>query len=244
MSTNGKKPAATVVYEYILAGLISRRYPPGTPMREERFCEECGCSATPVREAFRQLEKEGWLTNLPYRGCLVRVLSRAEIEELYYLREAIEGQAVRIIIERDYRDAVAALGDALTAMERELEAGGRVGGRSDALSAVAFIPNDLGFHRVLLETARLSGLARYAGQLDYQLRTFVINEDEPVSRQRRIEIFEEHRDIYNAIRRGWQRSAEGLICDHIASSRRRILEQYDQSEAAAKARKPRKQKQP
>jgi DNA-binding GntR family transcriptional regulator len=59
------------------------------------MCELLGVSRTLVREALRQLEAEGLVQILPYRGPIVARLTPAEIRELYEVRAALEGVAAR-----------------------------------------------------------------------------------------------------------------------------------------------------
>lgn len=232
VNSSAKKTASTQVYEYILAGLIERRYPPGTPLREERFCEECDCSATPVREAFRQLEKEGWLTNLPYRGCIVRVLDEAEVTELFFLREAIESRAARAIVENG-RVGLAPLEAAVAEMALKIENGCPV-------DALKIFHDDLRFHRALLEIAQLPRLATYAGVWDSQLRSFPVSDNWMLSQEEALDVLEQHRSILSALKRGWLRSAESLVRDHIDQARQRTLVLMRDNAAAAEVPRRRK----
>jgi DNA-binding GntR family transcriptional regulator len=50
----------------------------------------------PVREAIRQLDAEGYVTIRPNRGAIVRTRSRDEVVELFEMRSALEGLAVRL----------------------------------------------------------------------------------------------------------------------------------------------------
>ena len=95
MVSDCKKTTSQIVREYILSGIKQRKFLPGTPVREEIVCEACSCSATPVREAFRQLEKEGWLTNFPYRGCFVRIVSAAAEKRFGAVQRTPERQSGR-----------------------------------------------------------------------------------------------------------------------------------------------------
>jgi DNA-binding GntR family transcriptional regulator len=75
-------------------------FPPGTRLVERQMCELLGVSRTLVREALRQLEAEGLVQILPYRGPIVARMSAAEVRELYEVRGALEGVAARRCAER------------------------------------------------------------------------------------------------------------------------------------------------
>ena len=58
------------------------------------------CQRTPVREAFRQLESDGLIENIPNRGAYVIGLSSRDISDLFDLRRTFEVKAVEWAIER------------------------------------------------------------------------------------------------------------------------------------------------
>ena len=55
-----------------------------------------GMSATPIREALRQLQAEGFVINEPHRGARVADFSPEETADLYDLREVLESRATLI----------------------------------------------------------------------------------------------------------------------------------------------------
>lgn len=59
---------------------------PGAAIDQERTAEEFGLSTTPVREALRRLEAEGWVSLEAHREARVRELTRRELDDLYQLR--------------------------------------------------------------------------------------------------------------------------------------------------------------
>lgn len=68
----------------------------GDQLLEERLKEEFGISRTPLREAFRVLEKEGLIEIVPRRGAFVKRISRQDIEENFPVRAVLEGLAARL----------------------------------------------------------------------------------------------------------------------------------------------------
>jgi DNA-binding GntR family transcriptional regulator len=59
-------------------------------IRQEIIAQELGVSRIPVREALAQLESEGLVERVKYRGAMVARLSAEEIAEIYELRAMIE----------------------------------------------------------------------------------------------------------------------------------------------------------
>jgi DNA-binding GntR family transcriptional regulator len=81
-------------------GILSGRYAPGQRLQQEDIAKELSVSWTPVREALRKLEAEGWLTVGRHRGAVVTQLSPADFEDIYLLRLENEPYAARLSAER------------------------------------------------------------------------------------------------------------------------------------------------
>ncbi|MQT15623.1 GntR family transcriptional regulator [Segnochrobactrum spirostomi] len=82
--------------------------PAGERLFEKDLCAALGVSRTVLREALRELETEGLLVAGP-RGLSVAVLGRADAENIYAVRAALEGLVARQFCERADAPAVAAL---------------------------------------------------------------------------------------------------------------------------------------
>lgn len=65
----------------------------GTPLVERRIAEDMGISRAPVREALRQLEEEGLVVNIPFKGWYVTQVTPKAMEEIVSLRKAVESFA-------------------------------------------------------------------------------------------------------------------------------------------------------
>lgn len=81
---------ASRIRERILAGA----YAPGSQLLQDSIAAQFGVSKIPVREALVHLRSEGLIDIHAHRGFQVRPLSRAEVEEVFNLRLAIEPDAV------------------------------------------------------------------------------------------------------------------------------------------------------
>ena len=68
----------------------------GDQLLEDSLKNKFGISRTPLREAFRVLEKENLVEILPRKGTFVRRISRQDIEENFPVRAILEGLAGRL----------------------------------------------------------------------------------------------------------------------------------------------------
>lgn len=66
---------------------------PGQWLRQERLAESLGVSFTPIREALKQLEAEGLVEHVPYRGVRVVEFKPEDVLDIYTMRAALEGLA-------------------------------------------------------------------------------------------------------------------------------------------------------
>ena len=80
--------------------IIRGELKPGQKLTEPELAERLGISRTPIREAFRQLESEGFLTVIPRRGAVVASISRKEIADFYEIKSLLEGYAAKKAAER------------------------------------------------------------------------------------------------------------------------------------------------
>ena len=84
-----KKSLADQAYEIIKNNIMNLTYPPGMPLTEALLTEELGMSRNPVRTALKMLQSEG----------LIKEITDKDINELYQLRELLEGSAFKLIFE-------------------------------------------------------------------------------------------------------------------------------------------------
>lgn len=83
------------IREAIINGILR----PGTRISEPELAEKFGISRTPIREALRQLESEGFINVVPRKGAEVSSLSRKDVEDFYELKSVLEGYAARKAVE-------------------------------------------------------------------------------------------------------------------------------------------------
>ena len=190
------------------AAIISGQYRPGDHLGEVELAGSLGVSRGTVREALRHLQQEGLVT-AGNRGMLrVKSLSGAEVRELFQVRAALEGLAVREIIASPRREsAVAALRAALAKLA------------DDDADFTARIEADLAFH---LELCRLSGnsmLVEAWRHLEGRMRVAILN---GAAWQAPMMARDRHAPIVDAIERADAAAALRVVDDHMASAAERF----------------------
>jgi DNA-binding GntR family transcriptional regulator len=172
------------IREAILRGTLKA----GEKVAEPELAERFGISRTPIREAFRQLESEGYLTVIPRKGAVVTSLSERDVEEFYAIKSILEGYAARIAATR------------LTDKEVErLEAiNDRLGQLANDGDVKTFFRVHNEFHELFIKAAGNIKLADLIGQLMMKFNRLRMAS---LSLPGRMEIsVQEHRKIIQAFR--------------------------------------------
>lgn len=84
------------ILETIREAILKGDLKPGEKVAEPELAEQFGISRTPIREAFRQLESEGYLTVVPRKGAVVAALSERDVQEFYEVKSILEGYAAEL----------------------------------------------------------------------------------------------------------------------------------------------------
>lgn len=103
-----------VLTEAILDGTLE----PGTQLLEMELQQQLGVSRSPLREAFRDLEKKGLVVLLPRRGAFVKEISLRDIQENFPVRGNLEGLAARLAHGKLSQQDLAKMREALEGMKR------------------------------------------------------------------------------------------------------------------------------
>ena len=82
-------------YETLRAAIIELKFSPGDSLREAALSDQLGISKTPLREALVRLQADGLVELRPYRGAVVTGYEPRDLEEIYELRELLEGACAR-----------------------------------------------------------------------------------------------------------------------------------------------------
>ncbi len=142
--------------DHVLAELrgaiVSGRIGPRQPLRETALAQTLGTGRSAIREAVRHLVQEGLVEYRMNKGAFVRVLSVADVDDVYLAREAIEATAVGHALRREHPLDL----EPLTAALVQITTAARVT-PADRPPGTALIAADLDFHH---EMVRLSASPR------------------------------------------------------------------------------------
>ncbi len=171
-----------VLRESIIKGTLK----PGERVAESDLAEKYGISRTPIREAFRQLETEGFLKVIPRRGAEVASLTEEDVREFYEVKSLLESYAAKVAAERLTERDIKRLELLNASMERFAQNGDIKG----------FFKTDNEFHDVFIQKCGNEKLCNIIQNLLQQFQrvriaSFVIKGRMEVS-------VEQHKDIIKA----------------------------------------------
>jgi DNA-binding GntR family transcriptional regulator len=123
--------------EAILSGVIQ----PGESIVESKVAQQLGAGIPLVREALIELEHQGYVQKVPYKGTTVTKLERRDVEKIFRLRVELESLAIEWAKENVTS----------TDIEHLRSITGKMKEGAQALDLDQFYQNDLAFHRKLWE---------------------------------------------------------------------------------------------
>ncbi len=111
------------VSQVLTEAILDRTLGPGENLIETDLQKQLGVSRSPLREAFRDLEKKGLVTIIPRRGTFVKEITGKDLEENFPVRATLEGLAARQAYPRMTPAQLAEMANALEGMKQVGEAG-------------------------------------------------------------------------------------------------------------------------
>jgi DNA-binding GntR family transcriptional regulator len=173
------------VADYLREGIISGKFPRGSKLRQAQIAEMTGTSITPVREAIKLLEAEGFILGASHRGATVAPFDINATEEVVDLRVTLECKLALRAMQRLTEEQVQELRD----LQEQLEAAAARGDRGAVRSI------NYRFHEVLYLAADLPQALRFVRTLWARYPFDLINKlDSRIERASR-----EHREMLSAI---------------------------------------------
>lgn len=111
------------ISETLSQAILEGMFKGGEQLLEMKLQEQFGVSRSPLREAFRNLEKKGLVVIVPRKGTFVKAVTRKDIEDNFPVRASLEGLAAREAFGKMSKDELDAMEQSLHKMENAAEEG-------------------------------------------------------------------------------------------------------------------------
>ena len=205
MSAPAHKTLAAWATDRLREEILSGRLASGHRLYEQDLASAMHISRTPVRDALRALEREQLVTISPNRETVVTAHTAADVREIYQLRAALEGMAVRLAI----GVAAEAIAGELFGIVRRMSTA-LAAGEYDTVTAL-----DLDFHAVIVRGAGNGRLIDAARRVHGQVRRYLSVPPNAPSPQEYGLSLADHTALAEAVRASQPDRAEALMRAHI-----------------------------
>ncbi len=184
--------------------IVEGKIKPGERLMEPEVAKLLGVSRTPLREAFLQLESEGFMVVTPRKGAVVSELSVRDAEDTYIIKSQLEALAAKLSVENADKHLIVELEHLNKKMEAVTE--------SSKKDYKLFLTLNAEFHRLLTETCGNEKLIKYINLLRKQTLRYnfiylsiLSHFNQSVS---------EHKEIIDAIKKRDVVAVETLVKNH------------------------------
>lgn len=218
---------ANEVFDRLIEAITSGEFQPGERLSEAKLARELGISRGPLREALGRLEGK-LVTRTPRIGVSVIQFDRGDLEQLFFVREALEGMAARLAAERMSEAQLDAMEDML---RQHADKPGLASGEVYHQRSM-----DDDFHFAIVDAAKSERIKHLLlDEVYYQLRIHRLKSSARPGRARAA--LDEHREILKALQSRDPDLAEARMRAHIRNARFSAVAAMAVGEAEAAVRK-------
>jgi GntR family transcriptional regulator, rspAB operon transcriptional repressor len=207
--TNGSKSKKAIVYENLKKKIIGHALSPGEPLNESVLTKELGISKTPIREALQQLDKEGFIENIPGKGSFVSRISVQDIREIFEIREILECEVIRRVASKGDLNKMEA-----EAIGKKFESSGADGN----MTPRSYFRAGLQIHTFVFEAFGNKRLLEFYRRLQEHIERMRLYFFKQVHQERSEQSFKEHLEILNALIAQDPERAEKAMRNHLQNS--------------------------
>lgn len=176
-------PRGQQVVERLRNAIVAGRIAPGERLIEATLSQKLGTSRGPVREALHQLENEGLVMSVPYKGAVVLGVSDEEVQQVLI--------PIRIVLERySFTKALALMNDEdFAELGKQIWVMEQTAGKGDLLGMVEA---DLRFHEIVLDASGQLHTAQIWRSIEPRIRAYFVRYGREASLQL---MADEHREL-------------------------------------------------
>lgn len=205
------KPIRDIVYESLRTSILKGDLKAWERIVEKDYADRFNISRTPVREAIRKLEIEGFIEYIPRRGVVVKAFDAKEIIEIFAIRMSLECLAVKAAINNIDEAEIGCL----VAIVEEME---KAEVRGNIIELYRLCTE---FNEVLLKASKMPRLINIINTMQDYLERF--RKITLAQRVRRTNAINEHRAILQAILNKEERKAQQLVAKHLEGAQKSLL---------------------
>ncbi len=197
--------------------IVSKNFPPGMKLSEQILCNRWKVSRTPIREALRHLESEGFISSIKHKGFVVTSISMHDVEQIYTILMRLDSLAGRLATPTLFNDPEKL--EILRTLCTEMM---ELCGKRDI---EGYMKKNLEFHSIIFRSSESSWIINILENLHSHTNRFILN---ALYIPRRIEkSVQEHREILRCIEQGDEKGVEKAIAAHFVKSLKDLRTEID-----------------
>jgi DNA-binding GntR family transcriptional regulator len=201
------------VYSLLKKGIKEGHYVPGQRLVEVDLIETFDIGRSTVRELLRRLAGDQLIDYAPHRSAVVRSLSRAEVADMYMLREYLEGLAARLATKNI---DLPGNREKLIAITKDFKNPTRVSNAPD------YLEHNERFHSLIIELSGSNVMRDLCERLI--VPTFRYQFARHAGLDTTVSALKEHEEIVEAILEGHEDKGERKMREHVKNAANMIQE--------------------
>ncbi|MDT4762807.1 GntR family transcriptional regulator [Sphaerochaeta sp. PS] len=214
--TLNPNPLTEKIYLFLKDHILQGRFHYGEKLSENTLAQQFSCSRTPVREALKRLEHDGFVTIIAHSGSYVKDPSMSDNQQLTEVRAYLEALAIRLCC-LENRDT-SELETILSGMDAI--------GEMDPFDAQTFSKLHYRFHLSLVQLADNSLLTQTYERLNLNESALLFAQKLTKAGIRKTQ--EEHRKLVKAIKDQDEKAGERFMLSHLWRKRDQFKSRADQ----------------
>jgi DNA-binding GntR family transcriptional regulator len=188
--------------------IVGMKFPPGMKLSEQMLCKRWNVSRTPIREALRHLESEGFITSTPNKGFVVTSISLRDVEQTYTIMINLDSLAGRLATPLVVRDPEKI--ERLRGLYEEMRF------LCKKKDIEGYIKANWEFHSLIFRASENVWLIRILENIHAHTNRFILK---TLYIPRRIDkSVQEHARIFKCMEKGDAKGAEKAIAAHFAKA--------------------------
>ena len=210
----GETSLAEEITSILRSRIITGEYEMGEKLIENKIAKELKVSRTPVRDAFKELTKDGLVEYVPNKGCFAKGFSKKDMADIYKVRTAVEQLAIEMAIEDKDEETMQRLREQLEVMNFYTEQK-----MSDRL-----LQANEEFHNLIYQMTK----SRFIVQVLKSYQDYVhLARKSTLSKETNLpEIYQEHVQILETLEAGDIERAKEVVAKHLDGSAHRAFERW------------------
>lgn len=209
--TRGARVLTDWVTETLRLAILQGHFAPGEKIDQELIAQELDVSRTPMREALKVLDSEGFVEIRPHRGAYITEVEEKDVRNIYEVRSLIEVELVRRVTPNIPASVLDEVDRHLANVSKYPEDRER------------HVEADIGFHDELAEHVKNELFEEILASLTNRImrvRRFA----QLQSQYHMAESHQEHRGILEAMKHRDADKAAALMKEHLENSADRICQ--------------------